>query len=788
MSDQDDRRAKLERLRSAGIEPFPHSFAGAGPIRDVHDAHADLEAGAETDSAYRVAGRLAARRGHGKAAFMDLADRSGRIQLHAREDVLGEERFERLTSLDLGDLIGVDGTAFKSRRGELSLRVDSWELLAKSLRAPPEKFHGLEDVETRYRHRELDLIANEEARELFTLRSRVISAMRRWLDERGFLEVETPVLQPLYGGALARPFTTHHNALDRDLYLRIATELYLKRLIVGGLERVYELGKDFRNEGVSHKHNPEFTMLEWYEAYADYNDIAAELEELVSFVAGEVGYSGEIDFTPPWRRVTLQEAILEKTGVDVLEHRDRDSLVAAAREKGIELPANEAWPQLVDDLLSKHVEPDLMQPTFVMDYPVELSPFAKRHREHEGLVERFECFAAGHGVLERVHRAERPRRPARPLRGAEAPARGGRRGDAALRRGLRVRSRARDAAHGRDRHRDRPPGDDPRRPALDPRGRAVPRDALTASIGALRCSMSMGRGGAAVVALAVLALACPGMAAAADPPPCRGSHLEAIGVWSRSTPDHVLYGQVRLVNTSARDCIWRGRPRLELVNGRGELIASSNPAVPLPERRRRFRLRARQPAPPAGPTPHGLVVLFHWSNWCGEVGVPARVRITPPSRIGHVETVPRAPDGGPSYPSCAGSSPTDLTVSELRRPAVRRWRVHPRHGGPLTTFRFRYWSPGSDNNGDQLYLYGPPGTRCRGEIAQTPTGFARGTQTILLGPRARGSGPRTFAIGADVRGGPFRRWCRGLYRGVIRWEGWDVEEEIVVGRFFFRVR
>src|SRR4051794_29290502 len=223
----------------------------------------------------------------GKAAFIDLYDRSGQIQLHARRDVLGDERFDRLVSLDLGDLIGVDGVAFMSRRGELTLRVEDWQLLAKSLAAPPEKFHGLQDVETRYRRRELDLLANEEARELFILRSRVIAAVRRWLDERGFLEVETPVLQPLYGGALARPFTTHFNALERDFYLRIATELYLKRLIVGGLEKVYELGKDFRNEGLSPKHNPEFTVLEWYEAYADYERIAGELEQLVSGVARE---------------------------------------------------------------------------------------------------------------------------------------------------------------------------------------------------------------------------------------------------------------------------------------------------------------------------------------------------------------------------------------------------------------------------------------------------------------------------------------------------------------------
>ncbi len=376
----DDRRAKLERLREQGIDPYPHEFDGVTPIAAVHEAHDGLEAGEETDAAYRVAGRLTARRGHGGAAFLDLVDRSGKLQVHAKRDVLTEDSFDTLTSLDLGDLIGVDGTAFKSRRGELSLRATSWTLLAKSLRPPPEKFHGLEDVETRYRHRELDLIANEEIRELFMLRSRVISALRRWLDERGFVEVETPVLQPLYGGALARPFVTHHNALDRDLYLRIADELYLKRLIVGGLERVYEIGKDFRNEGVSHKHNPEFTMLEWYEAYADYEDIAARLEELIAFVAGEVGYDGPIDFSAPWRRLTLRKAILERTGLDVATD---------------ELPGEGTWAKRVDDLLSKHVESELQDPTFILDYPKELSPFAKDHRSEPGLVERFECFAGG---------------------------------------------------------------------------------------------------------------------------------------------------------------------------------------------------------------------------------------------------------------------------------------------------------------------------------------------------------------------------------------------------------
>jgi lysyl-tRNA synthetase, class II len=376
----DDRRAKLERLREQGIDPFPHEFDGVVPIAEVHAAHDGLEAGEETDAAYRLAGRMTARRGHGGAAFLDLVDRSGKLQLHAKRDVLGEESFELLTSLDIGDLIGVDGTAFKSRRGELSLRVTGWALLAKSLRSVPKEYYGIEDVETRYRHREVDLLANEDSRELFILRSRVVRAIRRWLDDRGFLEVETPVLQPLYGGALARPFVTHHNELDRDLYLRIADELYLKRLIVGGLERVYEIGKDFRNEGVSHKHNPEFTMLEWYEAYADYEDIAARLEELISHVAREVGYDGPIDFTPPWRRVTLRDAIREATGLDIMSD---------------ELPGEDTRAKRVDDLLSKRVEPNLQDPTFILDYPKELSPFAKDHRSEPGLVERFEAFAAG---------------------------------------------------------------------------------------------------------------------------------------------------------------------------------------------------------------------------------------------------------------------------------------------------------------------------------------------------------------------------------------------------------
>ncbi|HXF01096.1 MAG TPA: lysine--tRNA ligase [Solirubrobacterales bacterium] len=394
-----ERREKLERLREAGIEPFPHAYEGRSEIADIRSAHEGLAAGDETQDRRRVAGRIAARRGHGRAAFIDLIDRSGRIQLHAREDLLGSEEFDRLLGLDLGDIVGAEGLVFATKRGELSLRLEGWTLLAKSLRPPPDKYHGLEDVEVRYRHRELDPMANPETRELFAKRARVVGTVREWLDERRFVEVETPVLQPLYGGALARPFTTHHNALGRDLYLRIATELYLKRCVIGGIERVYELGKDFRNEGISSKHNPEFTMVEWYEAYADYNDAAERLEQLVAEVAervlgttrverGEV----EIDLAPPWRRVTLRDAISAEAGVDLAERPSRDQLAEAM---GSDVDAGEGWGKLVDGLLSKLVEPTLVQPTFVLDYPVELSPFAKQHRSEPGLVERWEAFVGG---------------------------------------------------------------------------------------------------------------------------------------------------------------------------------------------------------------------------------------------------------------------------------------------------------------------------------------------------------------------------------------------------------
>jgi lysyl-tRNA synthetase class 2 len=391
-----ERRAKALRLKQADPEAFPYAFPGVEPIEGILAAYAQLETGQETEEHHRVAGRILARRGAGKAAFLDLVDRSGKIQLHARVDVLGRERFELLTSLDLGDLIGVDGAVLRSRHGEITLRVDAFQVLAKALRPPPDKHAGLSDVETRYRRRELDLIASEDTRRLFIDRARIISAVRAYLDGAGFIEVETPVLQPVYGGALARPFTTHHNAVDRTLYLRIATELYLKRMLVGGLERVYELGKDFRNEGVSRKHNPEFTMVEYYEAYADYETVAVRLEELVRAAAGAISYKGELDFAAPWRRVSFVGAIAEATGVDLSIVRDAEALRAAIAERALEVRTEGAsWAQMADELLSAFVEPSLIEPTFVLDYPVELSPFAREHRSTPGLVERWEAFAGG---------------------------------------------------------------------------------------------------------------------------------------------------------------------------------------------------------------------------------------------------------------------------------------------------------------------------------------------------------------------------------------------------------
>ncbi len=416
-----ERRAKERRLRETATEAdFPYSYPGVAPVEEVRGAFAHLAVGEETEESRRVAGRLAGKRGKGRAAFFDLVDRSGKIQLHARLDVLGEDAFQRLLALDLGDVIGVDGAVLRSRHGELSLRVERFAVLAKALRPPPDKYHGLSDVETRHRRRELDLMSSEQTRRRFVDRARIVSAIRSYLDAQGFLEVETPVLQPIYGGALARPFTTHHNALDRTLYLRIATELYLKRCIVGGLERVYELGKDFRNEGISTKHNPEFTMVEWYEAYADYNDAAARLEDVVRAAAAAVerpseedarsddrsrsehdesppGATATLDLSSPWRRIGFVDSIREATGIDVMAHAEATELAAAIAAAGLPAPSDPraSWPQLADDLLSTYVEPTLREPTFVIDYPVALSPFAREHRSKPGLAERWEAYVGG---------------------------------------------------------------------------------------------------------------------------------------------------------------------------------------------------------------------------------------------------------------------------------------------------------------------------------------------------------------------------------------------------------
>ncbi len=386
-----DRIAKVEAVRIAGGEPYPTTFERRVPIGEVRRRFDHLDAGIETGERVRVAGRVMGRRGHGKAMFLDLMDAGARLQLHATLDVT--PRYELFGETDLGDVIGVEGEVFQSRRGELSLRVHEWQLLAKCLRPLPEKWHGLTDTEQRYRHRYVDLITSEESRADATARSRAITAIRAALDEEGFVEVETPVLQPIYGGGAAKPFTTTSNELERTLFLRIATELYLKRLIVGGLERVYELGKDFRNESVSFKHSPEFTMLEWYQAYADYRDGMALVEKVVSRAGAAAGSS--VDLTPPWPRRPLRQAIIDEAGIDPMADRDRDRLVAFMREQGLDTSGDHTWAKAVDHLLSHYVEARTTAPVFITDYPVELSPFSKRVAGSTELVERFEAFCNG---------------------------------------------------------------------------------------------------------------------------------------------------------------------------------------------------------------------------------------------------------------------------------------------------------------------------------------------------------------------------------------------------------
>jgi lysyl-tRNA synthetase class 2 len=370
----------------------PKRFPDRDEVATVRRDAEPLENGATAETTRRLAGRVMARRDMGKLVFLDLVDRSGRIQLLAPVERTGE------IDVHLGDVVGVTGSPAKSRRGEPSLMVDSLELLSRIRTPLPDTFHGLTDVEQRYRKRYLDLLMNEESREHALVRARMVSTIRRILDDWGFVEVETPILQPRYGGAFAEPFVTHWNSLEEDRYLRIATELYLKRLIVGGLEKVYEIGKDFRNEGVSFKHHPEFTMLEWYEAYADYNDTMERIEQLVSRTAQEVlgttkvTFRGEeIDFAPPWRRLKFVDA-LEEHG---LWTRDEDELRRRLRERDVDVSHDPTWAKLIDHAHSHFVEPSLIQPTILYDYPVELSPFARATDDDSSIVERFEYFAGG---------------------------------------------------------------------------------------------------------------------------------------------------------------------------------------------------------------------------------------------------------------------------------------------------------------------------------------------------------------------------------------------------------
>jgi lysyl-tRNA synthetase, class II len=406
-----DRLEKIEALRRAGVEPYAYSF---DPTYSATDALALLPDGAEEGPAVRVAGRIVANRRMGKSSFAHLADRSGRIQTYFQLNVLGEEGYKRLDLLDLGDWIGVEGNLFRTRTGEVTIRVDRYELLAKTVRPLPlgkeemdpetgerRVYSGFTDLELRYRQRYADLAVSPEVRDVFRVRARVVKAIRDFLDERGFLEVETPILQPMYGGAAARPFITHHNTLDMPLYLRIADELYLKRLIVGGFERVYEIGKDFRNEGMDRSHNPEFTMLEFYAAYFDYTDVMALAEELLQYVVAaacggtEIEYRGQkIDFGGTFRRLSMYEALREIGGLDVSSLSDAE-LRDHARRAGVANVEALGRGKLIDELFSELVEGTLIQPTFITDYPREMSPLAKPKRGDPELTERFELFVAG---------------------------------------------------------------------------------------------------------------------------------------------------------------------------------------------------------------------------------------------------------------------------------------------------------------------------------------------------------------------------------------------------------
>ena len=400
------RIVKLERLRAQGIDPYPrrfertHTAAQARAILEDNDPDTDVDASLPLS----VAGRIVTLRGMGRLTFATIRDGSGQIQVSFQRDQLGDQTYAILKDLDLGDFIGVEGPLYRTRTEEITVQAHSFAVLSKSLRPPPEKWHGLKDVEQRYRQRYLDLMANAEVRDIFLLRSKLLSAVRRFMEDRGFIEIESPTLLPVAAGAMATPFVTNHRALDRTLYLRIATELHLKRLLVGGYDKVFEIGRIFRNEGLDARHNPEFTTMESYEAYADYNDVMSMVEELVSGLCqlllgtSKVEFQDEtIDFTPPWQRLSLVDALRDWTGIDLMDDRYRtaDGLRKAMRDQGMTPAEGTSWPQLADKLIGEAVEPRLIQPTFLTDYPVEMTPLAKATERDPRLVERFEGFVGG---------------------------------------------------------------------------------------------------------------------------------------------------------------------------------------------------------------------------------------------------------------------------------------------------------------------------------------------------------------------------------------------------------
>lgn len=395
------RRDKLDKLRALGIDPFGHRYERSHTAQSIVDAYGDKEKEEleELGIGVRLAGRIMQKRGQGKAGFSHIQDLSGRIQIYVRQDTVGEQKYEAFDMLDIGDMIGVEGTVFKTKTGEISVKVKQLEVLSKSLFPLPEKFHGLKDVETRYRQRYVDLIVNPEVQKTFITRSRIIRSMRRYLDDRGYLEVETPTLHAIAGGAAARPFETHHNALDMELFMRIAIELHLKRLIVGGMEKVYEIGRVYRNEGISTRHNPEFTMIELYEAYADYQDIMELTENLIAHIAEEVlgstkvMYQGqEVDLGTPWRRVHMVDAIKEVTGIDFWPEMSDEAAHVLAREHKVSVEPTMTYGHIVNQFFEHFVEETLIQPTFITGHPVAISPLARKNDADPRFTDRFELF------------------------------------------------------------------------------------------------------------------------------------------------------------------------------------------------------------------------------------------------------------------------------------------------------------------------------------------------------------------------------------------------------------